>query len=132
MELMIQKATVLDPENSLYHYTFSNVLRRLKKFKRAEKEATLAIKHRKNSSPSWYNYRAGIRRSLKDYRGAAADWRNAISLKPDNVSFYTLAAEMYVKQNLVPIAVDYYKKALDLQPGNDRYRKRYEELRAMI
>lgn len=132
MELMIQKATVLDPENSLYHYIFSNVLRRLKKFKRAEKEATLAIKFRKNSSPSWYNYRAGLRWSLNDYKGAAADWRNAISLKPDNASFYAQAAEAYLKQNLAPIALDYYKKALDLQPGNDRYRKRYEELQAMI
>jgi tetratricopeptide (TPR) repeat protein len=132
MELMIQKATVLDPENSLYHYTFSNVLRRLKKFERAEKEATLAIKFRKNSSSSWYNYRAGLRLSLKDYKGAAADWRNAISLKPGNASFYAQAAEAYLKQNLLPIAVDYYKRALDLQPGNDRYRKRYEELQAMI
>ncbi len=44
MELAIQKATVLDPENRHYHNKFSSVLRRLKKFERAEKEAALASK----------------------------------------------------------------------------------------
>ncbi|MCP4351479.1 MAG: tetratricopeptide repeat protein [Desulfobacterales bacterium] len=44
MELAIQKATVLDPENRHYHNKFSYVLRRQKKFERAEKEAALASK----------------------------------------------------------------------------------------
>ncbi len=44
MELAIQKATVYDPENRHYHAVFSNVLRRLKKYERAEKEAALSRK----------------------------------------------------------------------------------------
>jgi len=39
MELAIQKATVLDPDNRTYHRVFSNVLRRLKKYDRAKEEA---------------------------------------------------------------------------------------------
>lgn len=42
MELAIQKATVYDPKNPHYHAVFSNVLRRLKKYERAEKEAALS------------------------------------------------------------------------------------------
>ncbi|MCP4105064.1 MAG: tetratricopeptide repeat protein [Desulfobacteraceae bacterium] len=44
MELAIQKATVLDPENRHYHSKFSYALRRQKKFEKAEKEAALASK----------------------------------------------------------------------------------------
>ncbi|MGE0084853.1 MAG: tetratricopeptide repeat protein [Desulfococcaceae bacterium] len=44
MELAIQKATVYDPENRHYHAVFSNVLRKLKKYERAEKEAALSRK----------------------------------------------------------------------------------------
>jgi tetratricopeptide (TPR) repeat protein len=39
MELAIQKATVLDPDNRTYHQVFANVLRRLKKYDRANEEA---------------------------------------------------------------------------------------------
>ena len=47
MELAIQKATVLEPENSAYHLLFSQVLKRMKKLERAEKEAGLAVKYNK-------------------------------------------------------------------------------------
>ncbi|MFC1840617.1 tetratricopeptide repeat protein [Thermodesulfobacteriota bacterium] len=132
MELMIQKATVLDPENSEYHLIFSRVLKRLNKLERAEKEATSAIKYRDKPVDWLFNYRADLRWELEDYKGADGDWSKAISLKPDNAGYYARAAEAYAKQLLIPVAVDYYKKALDLQPGNNRYRKRYEELQAMI
>ena len=46
MELTIQKATVLEPENSRYHRLFSEALKRKKKFKRAAKEAALARKYK--------------------------------------------------------------------------------------
>ena len=47
MELAIQKATVLEPENSGYHRLFSQVLKRKKKFRRAAEEAALARKYKK-------------------------------------------------------------------------------------
>lgn len=46
MELAIQRATVLDPENRNYHHVFSYVLKQLKKYDRAEKEAALASENR--------------------------------------------------------------------------------------
>ena len=47
MELAIQKATVLEPENSGYHLLFSQALKRKKKFKRAAMEAGLARKYKR-------------------------------------------------------------------------------------
>ena len=47
MELAIQKATVLEPENSGYHRLFSQALKRKKKFKRAAREAELARKYKR-------------------------------------------------------------------------------------
>ena len=128
MELSIQKATVLAPRNSSYHLVFSNVLRRLKKLERAEKEATLALEYEARPSPWTFNHRASIRMALKDYEGAAGDWRAAISLKPDHAPFYAQAARAYAGLAYWPIAVEYYKKAIDLDPANEGYKKQYEEL----
>ena len=130
MDLTIQKATVLDPENSDYHYRFSSVLKRLKKFERAEKEASLAIKYRsKNPSHGLFNYRAGIRWSRKDYEGAAQDWKAAISLKPGHAKYYAQAGEAYAKIAYWPMAEEYYQKAIELDPGNKRYKERYNEVK---
>ena len=47
MELAIQKATMLEPENSGYHLLFSQALKRKKKLDRSETEADLARKYKK-------------------------------------------------------------------------------------
>ena len=128
MELLIQRATVLDPDNEQYHRIFLNILVRMKKWKSAEKEAGLVIQYNRNPSPHDFHRRASIRWNQKNYKGAASDWRNAISLKPNQASFYAQAAEAYAKQDYYPIAAEYYKKALALDPNNEKYRKRYDEL----
>lgn len=46
MELAIQKATLHDPRNAHYHQVFAEVLRRMKKTERAEREAALAKEYR--------------------------------------------------------------------------------------
>jgi tetratricopeptide (TPR) repeat protein len=128
MELLIQKATVLSPRNSNYHLVFSNVLKRLKKLERAEKEATLGLEYEAKPSPWTFNHRASIRMALKNYEGAAGDWRAAISLRPDYAPFYAQAAEAYSQLAFWPIAVEYYKKAILLSPDNEQYKKRLSEL----
>jgi tetratricopeptide (TPR) repeat protein len=129
MELLIQKATVLEPENSNYHLVFSNVLRRLKKLERAEKEATLALQYRKSNPSPWiFNHRASIRRALEDYEGAARDWTRAIGLKPDYAPFHAQAGEAYANMAYWSLAVQHYEKAVSLSPDNKQYKQRYEEL----
>ncbi len=128
MELLIQKATVLSPRNSSYHLVFSSLLVSLKKLERAEKEATLSLQYEAKPSPWTYNHRASIRWSMKNYEGAVQDWRAAISLKPDYAPFYAQAAQAYFELAFWPIAVEYYKKALELDPANEGYKKKYKEL----
>lgn len=129
MELAIQKATVLDSENSGYHLMFSQVLKRVNKLDRAEKEAGLAIKHKAAPSPWLFNHRAWIRWSKHDYHGAVKDWRSAITLKPDNAAFYARIAEAYGNLGEWPLAADYYEKALKLDSENKRYREKVESLK---
>ena len=129
MELTIQKATLLDPTNSRYRLTFSQVLARLKKLNRAEKEASLAIKRSPEPSPWLFNHRAWIRWRQNDYEGALKDWRSAILLKPDRAAFYAQAAEAYRRIGDWPYAIAYYKKASQLDPENTRYHERYLELK---
>ncbi|MDL2121929.1 MAG: tetratricopeptide repeat protein [Deltaproteobacteria bacterium] len=130
MELAIQKATVLDPENSRYHLIFSKVLKRLKKLERAEKEAGLAIKHSSEPSLRLYNKRAFIRMDLKDYQGAIEDWKTAIALNPYDAEYYVHLAEAYYKLGEWSFTLKNYQKAIDLDPKKEKYRKRYNALRA--
>jgi tetratricopeptide (TPR) repeat protein len=130
MELAIQKATVLEPSNSQYHFIFSQVLRRLKKLARAEKEAGLAIKHRTTPSAWLFNHRAWIRWDKQDYPGALMDWESAITLKPARASFYAHAAEASIQIGNWPLAMDYYQQAITLDPENKDYQKRYREIKA--
>jgi len=128
MELAIQKATVLDPTNSEYHLLFSRVLERLSKLDRAEREAGLAIKHQIDPSPWLFDHRAWIRWDRKDYSGALQDWKSAVKLKPNRASFYAHAAEACRKLGDLTLAIDYYQKAIELDPKNKKYQKRYHEL----
>lgn len=125
MELTIQKATVLDPENSRYHLIFSNVLNRLKKLERAEKEAELAITYQSKPSPWLFNRRAQIRWRKGDYAGAIEDWKSAADLKPDRPNFYASMAEAYIKLDQPSLSKKYYQRAIRLAPDNQQYKKRY-------
>lgn len=130
MELAIQKATVLDPENSRYHLIFSKVLKRLKKLERAEKEAGLALDYSVEPSHWLFDHRAWIRWSRKNYQDAVKDWESAIAIKPKRASFYAGAAQGYCKLEKWSHALDHYQKAMELDPENENYRKRYNALRA--
>ena len=128
MELAGQKATVLEPENSTYHLIFSQALKQMKKLERAEKEADLALKYEKKPSPWSLNHRAWIRWARKDYPGSLKDWIKAIGLKSDSASLYAHAAEAHVKLGHVSAALEYYKKAVKLGPGNARYGERMRKI----
>lgn len=128
MELAGQKATVLDPQNSQYHLLFSQALKRLEKFERAEKEAGLALQHSTRPNPWLFNHRAWVRWSRKDYQGAVRDWESAAGLKPDRADFYANIAEGYRLTEQKTLAKNYYQKALKLDPDNKGYRKKYQKL----
>ena len=129
MELAIQKATVLEPENSAYHLLFSRVLKRMKKLQRAEREADLAIRYEKRPfHPGLLNHRAWIRWTRGDFSGALQDWTRALRVDPDNAPLHAHAAEAHLKLGHDAAAVKHYEKAVQLDPENQRYRDRFRKM----
>jgi tetratricopeptide (TPR) repeat protein len=126
MERAIQKATVLDPDNSEYHLLFSRLFKRLGKLERAEAEANLAISHDEGRSPWSLNHRAWIRMARQDPAGAVADWRRAIQLKPDTARFHAYAAEAYHRLGDMHMATAHFAKAAELDPNNVQYKKQLQ------
>jgi tetratricopeptide (TPR) repeat protein len=94
VELEIQKATVHDPQNSSYHLRFSQVLNRLQKYERAEKEAGLAIFYHVRPPAGYFHYRAGLRMRLQEYDKARADWQKAMKLDPKNQTYQQQLAKV--------------------------------------
>jgi len=127
-ELTIQKATLHDPRNAGYHLRFSQVLNRLQKYDRAEKEAGLAINYTDNISAGLYSYRAGLRMRINNYSGALDDWLQAAAMSPGNGSFYFQAGDAAEKMDKIDEAAGYYRKAIGLEPGNGTYIQRLERL----
>ena len=127
-ELAIQKATLHDPQNASYHLRFSQVLNRLQKYDRAEKEAGLAMQYSEKPNVSLYTYRAGLRNRLKDYEGALEDWLQAISLDPNKGSYYFQAGDVSEKMDRIDEASGYFQKAIELAPENKSYLQRLERL----
>lgn len=127
-EIFIQKAAMLDPQNSNYHLMFSRVLNRLKKYERAEKEAGLAIQHIDNVSAGLFHYRAWLRMKINNYEGALEDWLQAIHVDPEKASYVYQAGNVSEKMARIDEAVEYFQKAIDLEPGNKTYIKRLERI----
>jgi len=131
MESAIQKATAIEPENSLYHETFSRVLVKMDKFSHAEKEADLAIRFAVGKKlPALYSHRASIKLRQQKFKSAIDDWESAIELEPENSRYYANIASTYTRFGEKRDALVYYKKALDLDPHNVHYQKKYRELSA--
>jgi tetratricopeptide (TPR) repeat protein len=129
MKNAIAQATALDPRNSGYHLLFSQVLARMGKLVKAEKEAGLAIRYADKPSSRLFIHRANILLRGKDYLGAVKDLESAIALKPNSARYYAKAAETYEKGGKLSNAIDYYEKAVKLAPENKGYQNRYQALR---
>ena len=130
MELAIQKATVLDPGNRHYRQIFFGLLKRLGRTEAVENEIDRTIRTSEDPSPNLFTERARIRWKREDYRGALEDWRTAIQLSPPSASLYAQAAEACIQLGKWSEALDYYQRAVRLEPENHRYSQRYRELKA--
>lgn len=128
MELAIQKATVLEPENNRYRQVFFSVLKRMKKYESAERQLDLMIEYADKPSAGLYNQKAWLRWNQKEYDTALEAWQKAIALKSDTAAYHAQAAEAYIKLGNLPKAEAYYQEAAKLDPQNERYSKRYREI----
>lgn len=129
MELNVQRATVLEPSNMTYRRMFYGLLKRLGKDKTAEREIGLMIQYSKTPSPLLFNERATLRLKRQDYTGAVEDWKAAVSLAPKQAQYYANIAEAHIKLGALPPALEYYEKAINLDPGNKGYVDKYKQLK---
>jgi len=129
MELHIQKATVIDPSNMNYRQMFLGLLKRLGKQDTAEREIGLMIQNSDNPSPKFFDERAKLRRNRNDYTGAVEDWKSAIRIAPKNAVFHANIAEAYMKLGNFALALEYYQKAVQLDPDNQSYVGKYKKLK---
>ncbi len=130
MELAIQRATVLDPENTGYRKIFYNHLKKMRKFTTAEKELSRIIEITDPSKAGLYNERAWMKWNRQDYEAAISDWLVAASLQPEHPDYNSYIAEAYGRLSDFEKAAAFYKKALDLAPGNSHFKKKYSEITA--
>nr|WP_319491750.1 tetratricopeptide repeat protein [uncultured Desulfobacter sp.] len=128
MELMAQKSTVLDKDNSSYFFLFSIALHRQKKYSQAEDAATKALEKSKEENPWLFNLRAWVRWAQKKYELAAQDWKRAFDLESDNSGFAYRISLCYERVARFEEAQTYVTKALDLSPENPSYQKLKQHL----
>ena len=129
MELMAQKATVLNKDNSSYFSLFSNALQRQKQYPQAEEAVTKALEKSKKANPWLFNNRAWTRWAQQKYEAAALDWKRAFGLKPDHPDFLFRIAQCYERVARFEEAQTYVTKALDLSPDNASYQKLRKRLK---
>jgi len=129
MELAVQKATVLAPNNLQYRRTFFKLLKRMGKHATAERELGLIIEYSPNPSSGLFDERARMRLKRKDYIGAINDWKEATRKAPHKAVYYAQAAEAFIKLGFWSQAVEYYEKAIKFEPNNKGYQKKYRQLK---
>ncbi|BHH84227.1 tetratricopeptide repeat protein [Desulforhopalus sp. 52FAK] len=129
MELRSQRATVLDPTKSKYHYQFSKALYNQKKYTQAEQAVTVAIDVSEKVSAWHLSHRAWARYHQKKYDMAQQDWERAIKISPSTTGFYLNMAYVFEQGDNFETALTYVQKALELKPEDKRgleVRKRLE------
>ena len=57
------------------------------------------------------------------------DWKEAITLAPENASLYAQVAEAYIELGDLSRTLENYKKAIALNPSNHGYTERYQKLK---
>jgi tetratricopeptide (TPR) repeat protein len=108
---------------------FYGVLKRLGKYETAEREIGLMIRHSDKPSPRLFDERAKFRLSRNDYTGAVQDWESAIGLAPKSAAFHASIAEAYIRLGDLSQALEYYKKAVQLNPSDKNYAAKYKKLK---
>ena len=79
--------------------------------------------------PRLFDERAKLRVKRKDYSGAVKDWKAAIDLAPKQAAYYANIAEAYIKLGKLSPALEYYREAIKLNPGNKDYAGKYKKLK---
>ena len=140
-EPFLQKAVALEPDSSMANTSLGMVKMRQKKFDEAKNYFEKAISENQKNHLALYNYAFLLSREGRDEFGYvqafptenAAKMRQllkkAIALNPSFTESYELLAFVdLVNNEELDEAVSYLQKALQYQPGNQRYAIRIGEI----
>ena len=140
-EPFLQKSLALEPESSMANTTFGMVKMRQKKFDEAKNYFEKAISENQKNHLALYQYAYLLSREGRDEFGyiqsfapeKAAKMRQllkkAIAINPQFTESYELFAFVnYVNNEELDEAIAYLRKALQYQPGNQRYAIRIGEI----
>ena len=130
MELSIQKATVLDPNNPTYLRLFINLLKKMGKWETAEQTLNRLIESLNPPQHALFEERAQMRFNRKDYAGAVDDWKESLRVKPDRHDPMARIAESFVQLGDLKQAIVYFRQAAGLAPDNAGYRQKIVRLEA--
>ncbi|MEP7037357.1 MAG: DUF1570 domain-containing protein, partial [Acidobacteriota bacterium] len=140
-EPFLQKAVALEPESSVANTTLGMVKMRQKKFDEAKNYFEKAISENQKNHLALYQYAFLLSREGRDEFGYVESFKpekavkmrqllkKAIALKPSFTESYELLAFVdLVNNEEFDEAVSYLQKALQFQPGNQRYAIRIGEI----
>ncbi|SLM29908.1 exported hypothetical protein [Desulfamplus magnetovallimortis] len=130
MELAAQRATVFEPENSVYWKLFARALQNQRKFDSAEDAADRALDAAKSQKEraGILDQRAWIRWSAGDLDGALKDWQAVSAINPENPWFYYRISMACNRLGKDADAEDNARKALELKPDNETFIKWYGKM----
>lgn len=126
-------ANIIRPKNSLsfsnlaalYHYD-------LRQFDEAEENYLISIANDPNDIPTIRNFFELYYYSLKDNVKAEALLLQSIKENPESADLYALAGSFYQETGYSGKAVEYYEKALELNPAKEAVRRELERLKVLI
>lgn len=115
VELFLELAVKLEPNNSLHHYNYAIHLENQKSYKLAKKEYETAIKLENNNADYFADY-GNLLLSLKDYKGAEKRYLKAVDIDPENASIWTNLGILYTNKEEEGKAEIALKKAISIDP----------------
>ncbi len=140
-EPFLQKALALKPDSSMANTTYGMVKLRQKKYDEATGYFEKAISENQQNHLAYYNYAFLLSREGLDENGYVRSFptdksakmrellKKAIAVKPSFTESYELFAFVALVNNEeLDEAVTYLQKALQFQPGNQRYALRTAEI----
>lgn len=128
MELSIQRATLLSPENDRYFSLFALSLSKQGKYLQAEAAMDDTIAKSDKPNRWYYNQRGWVRWNQKNYKGALDDWLESIKLESERADFYHYASIAYQKLGDLKQAEKYAEEAIKRSPENENYLNHLQQL----
>ncbi len=120
-------ALELDPESPQTNYLMANVLRMQGRVDQAVLHYRKALKYK----PDFLEARANlglVMLHLNKVPDAIANLTDAVAADPRNVELYNALGEAYAKKGDAARALEFFKKALELDPANAHARSLLEQL----